>query len=302
MDYVDIVMPTYKPERFEQALKSAIGQTYPNIKIYISDNCPTDEIKNIVGKYDLPNIYYQRSSVYCSQNYVNAFLMGDSPFIKPLFDDDILHPFCVELIIKEAKNYFYNSTIGLAFSASAVIDINNDIVKHRAIENSKGFIRGDTIRRFMLGNLYNPIGEFSTVLFKREIITKEKKNNLFNWRQVDCNQALPDVAFFLNICEDKGFYYHPEILSYFRLDRKHNSDSNQEKNPNPLLYSKWFDLFEKNVETRKDELTHFINLQRIKSFSNKFLSIHTDEKYKRRVEKFSEILKHSLNKPEAEEI
>jgi glycosyltransferase involved in cell wall biosynthesis len=44
---VSIVIPSYKPEFFEQTLRSALGQTYPNIQVLVLDNCPDEGIKNI---------------------------------------------------------------------------------------------------------------------------------------------------------------------------------------------------------------------------------------------------------------
>lgn len=48
---VSIVVPTYKPRYFEAALQSALLQTYQNIEILISDDCPTQDIQDILSRY-----------------------------------------------------------------------------------------------------------------------------------------------------------------------------------------------------------------------------------------------------------
>ena len=82
---VSIVIPSYKPGHFEQCLRSAIGQTYPNIEIMVSDNCPTEEIRDICARY--PQVIYQRNVAIREDNLLSCFYSGKGQYIKPLFDD-----------------------------------------------------------------------------------------------------------------------------------------------------------------------------------------------------------------------
>jgi cellulose synthase/poly-beta-1,6-N-acetylglucosamine synthase-like glycosyltransferase len=68
---VSIVIPSYKAEHFEQCLRSAIGQTYPNTEILVSDNCPLDAIRDICARF--PGVIYQRNSVIREANVMSAF-------------------------------------------------------------------------------------------------------------------------------------------------------------------------------------------------------------------------------------
>lgn len=160
---VDITIPAYKPIFFEQSLKSAIGQTYPHIKIYVSDDCPTDEIQKICSKY--PQVDYQKNpNPGGLNNIVSSIERGNGQLIKPLFDDDILHPFCVERMVKFIDPI---EEVSLIFSASAHIDINNNKTHLRRpfTENKK--ISSIELQKQMIIVLRNFIGEFSTVLFRR---------------------------------------------------------------------------------------------------------------------------------------
>ena len=117
---VGIIIPSYKPDHFEQSLRSALGQTYQNIEICVSDNCPTDAIREICARY--PMVIYQRNVATREQNVLTSVYGAKGHYIKPLFDDDLLHPFCVQRMVEAAEGF---PDVGLVFSASSVIDIDN---------------------------------------------------------------------------------------------------------------------------------------------------------------------------------
>ena len=49
---IDILMATYNGEKYlEEQIDSILGQTYKNIRLIISDDCSTDNTKNILKKY-----------------------------------------------------------------------------------------------------------------------------------------------------------------------------------------------------------------------------------------------------------
>src|SRR5471030_3366682 len=68
---VSIVIPSYKASHFEACLKSAIGQTYPHIEIMVSDNCPTEAIKEICARYG-SHVIYQRNPERGEQNVLTS--------------------------------------------------------------------------------------------------------------------------------------------------------------------------------------------------------------------------------------
>src|SRR4051812_38017813 len=123
---VSIVIPSYKAAHFEQCVRSAIGQTYPNIEIMVSDNCPTEDIKAVCARY--PQVIYQRNPAKREKNVLSAFYSGKGDLIKPLFDDDILHPFCIERMVATMN---MDPEVQLVFSASQVINIDNERTETR---------------------------------------------------------------------------------------------------------------------------------------------------------------------------
>lgn len=218
---VSIVIPSYKSMYFENSLRSAIGQTYNNIEILVFDNCPNDEIKDICGKY--PQVNYLRNyDVGASNNVLKSIYENNGDYVKPLFDDDILHPFCVQRMVE--KSVSLNSP--LTFSSSAVIDRNNCKTLIRRPFDKDCMISGNSMHKIMTLNFTNFIGEFSTILLSKNKLKELNKNSLFEIDNVSFTRGLADVATYINISHNESIIYIDEELSYFRKDSSIESNSN----------------------------------------------------------------------------
>lgn len=235
---VSVVIPAYKAGHFEQCLKSAIGQTYPNIEILVSDNCPSEEIREICNKYN--NIAYHRSDVYREENVLSALFSGEGVYIKPLFDDDILHPFCIE---RMAAIMIQKEGVEMVFSASAVIDADNLVSEQRRPYPETGSMPARDMHRSMTLGLRNFVGEFSSIMFKRRKILEIGRRDAFIIGGHDFSKGLADVAFFCNVAKGGSVFYVNEELSYFRRDQRLQSNSNISANPNfGFCFSDYIDL------------------------------------------------------------
>ncbi len=235
---VSIVIPSYKPGHFEQCLRSAIGQTYPNIEILVSDNCPTEEIRAICARF--PGVLYQRSSVLRTDNQLGALYGAKGVFVKPLFDDDLLHPFCVERMVAAVAG---RDEVELVFSASQVIDSSNQRVETRRPYETSGLMAGRELHRSMALGMRNFIGEFSTIMFRRSKLWQIGWQRLFMVGSHDCTPGLADVAAYFNLVAGGAAFYIDEELSYFRRDAQLLSNSNPAANPNfGYCFSDYIDL------------------------------------------------------------
>jgi glycosyltransferase involved in cell wall biosynthesis len=223
---VSIVIPSYKPGHFEMCLRSAIGQSYPNTEILVSDNCPTEAIRDICKRF--PDVIYQRSTALREQNVISAFYSGKGEFIKPLYDDDLLHPFCVERMVAAFQS---EADVELVFSASQVIDIANMRVQTRRPYQASGHMSGLDMHRHMVLNLTNHIGELTTVMFRRARLWELGWHQLFKRGSHDFTKGLADIASYINFTEKGALFYLDEELSYFRHDQRLQSNSNAHSNP-----------------------------------------------------------------------
>lgn len=284
---VTIAIPSYKPEFFEQSLKSAIGQTYDNIEINVFDNCPTEDIYEICKKY--PAIKYKRNSNLGPKNVIDCIYSSKGEYIKPLFDDDILHPFCVEYMIRSFEE---NQNASLCFSARSIINIKNEVTQNLTPFQNNILINGTDLKKLMSLNFNNFIGEFSTVMFRKNYIENINKEKFFEYNNHDFSYGLADVIFFIKITKESYVIYTKETLSYFRRDDKLNSNSNPAFNKNLILcVTDWIDLLiglHKNKELEDIEI--------INSF--KTASLLTQcwiETYPEIIKKHDELLEYILN-------
>jgi glycosyltransferase involved in cell wall biosynthesis len=223
---VSIVIPAYKAGHFGPCLRSALGQTYPNVEILVSDNCPTDAVQQVCARH--PGVIYQRSDVLREKNVLSAFYSGKGAFIKPLFDDDILHPFCVERMVAAMT---MRADIGLVFSASQVIDADNQRSETRRPYQASGFLNGRDLHRSMTLGLCNVIGEFSSIMFRRETLWDIGWHHLFVIGDHDFTLGLADLAGYCNLLKGRAAFYIDEELTYFRRDQRLQSNSNGAANP-----------------------------------------------------------------------
>jgi glycosyltransferase involved in cell wall biosynthesis len=244
---VSIVIPSYKPRHFEQCLRSAIGQTYPNTEILVSDNCPTEEIRDICSKF--PSVMYQRNTVVRTDNVSSSLFAAKGVYIKPLFDDDLLHPFAVERMVTAIE---LHNDIQMVFSRSAVIDANNARTGDRRAYQQSGMMPGRDMIRSMILNFRNYVGEISTIMFRRDRIWELGSNRVFTYGNKDFLLGLVDVAFYFALVRDGSVYYIDEELSYFRWDMSTGSNSNPNSNPAfGHLGADWVDLL---IEALREEV------------------------------------------------
>ncbi|MBV7539238.1 glycosyltransferase family 2 protein [Duganella sp. sic0402] len=235
---VSIVIPSYKAGHFEQCLRSAIGQTYPHIEIMVSDNCPTEEIKQICARF--PQVIYQRNPAVRNQNVLSSLYSAKGDLIKPLFDDDILHPFCVERMV---ATMHMAPEVQLVFSASEVINVQNERTETRRPYQVSGSLPGREMQRSMMLGMRNFIGEFSSIMLRRERLWEVGPLRLFHYGGHDCSKGLADVAAYINLAGDGHMFYIDEELSYFRHDQRLESNSNPKVNPNfGYCFSDYIDL------------------------------------------------------------
>lgn len=235
---VSIVIPSYKPAHFEACLSSAVGQTYRHTEILVSDNCPTEEIRDICRKF--PDVIYQRNPITGASNALTTLFAGRGQLIKPLFDDDILHPFCVERMV---ATMLAEPSVELVFSASQVIDIDNQRTETRRPYQFNGHMTGAAMQQQMALGMRNFVGEFSSVMFRRETLWNIGWKELYRLPGHDYTLGLADVAAYCNLARNGHVFYIDEELSYFRYDLRLQSNSNPHANPHfANCFSDYIDL------------------------------------------------------------
>jgi hypothetical protein len=185
-------------------------------------------------------VIYQRNPAKRDKNVMSAFYSGKGDLIKPLFDDDILHPFCIERMVATMN---MDPEVQLVFSASQVINIDNERTETRRPYEASGSMPGRDMQRSMVLGMRNFVGEFSSIMCRRDRLWEIGPNRLFHYGSQDCTFGLADVAAYINLAGDGKVFYIDEELSYFRHDRRLESNSNPASNPDfGYCFSDYIDL------------------------------------------------------------
>lgn len=226
MPLVSICIPSYKPEFFELCLGSAIAQSYTDTEIIVSDDCPTDAIREICDKYP-GRINYSRNDNPGGRNNVLRLIgLANGEYIKFLFDDDVLHPFCVQYLLEALEATKAQSTT-LAYSPRDFIDSRNNITGHvnlLKIESELKVLPGAGCINLMASNSLNFIGEFTTTMFRRgDCFAADGSIDLLDFDDTP-SRGLVDVAAWLNLAAKGNIVAHPMTLSYFRRHDASNSN------------------------------------------------------------------------------
>ncbi len=105
---VSICIPTYNGEKYlQEALDSVKAQTYKNIEVIISDDVSKDRTLEICERFknevNFPVYIYHHQPAGIGANWNNCIEKASGEYIQFLFQDDILHPICIEEKLKYLK-------------------------------------------------------------------------------------------------------------------------------------------------------------------------------------------------------
>ncbi|APO67484.1 glycosyltransferase family 2 protein [Rhizobium gallicum] len=231
MPRISICIPAFKPGYFELCLKSALSQSFQDVEILVSDDCPTEEIREICDKFGSFISYSRNPSPGLESNVRRLVQVSNGEYIKFLFDDDVLHPFCVQFLFETMEATKARNT-KLAFSPRYFIDEHNHgsemVNPFKAVGDVK-LISGSEFIKLTAINHHNFIGEFTTVLFRREDCFDEAGE--FRLFRMVGNEfdGLTDLSSFFELACLGNFAVHPKPLSYFR--RHSAATSNHVLNP-----------------------------------------------------------------------
>ena len=126
---VTIAIPTYNRagSYLPQALASAVGQTYENLEIIVSDNCSTDDTPEFVGRQTDPRIRYYRQSkpITPNENFNFCIEQARGEYFLLLLDDELVDPPFVASCIAAASN---RDDVGLIRTGLRIVDANGNVL------------------------------------------------------------------------------------------------------------------------------------------------------------------------------
>lgn len=130
---VSIVIPLYNGSNYvEEALKSALAQTYENIEIVVVNDGSTDEgaSRAICDRYADRIVYFEKENGGCASALNYGIRHANGEFISWLSHDDLYEPTKVEhqLALYESKNLSTENTI--VSNVGGLIDSQGKEISH----------------------------------------------------------------------------------------------------------------------------------------------------------------------------
>jgi glycosyltransferase involved in cell wall biosynthesis len=128
---VSIIIPVYNAGEFlAEAIRSVIGQTYPNLELIIVDDCSTENTENRVKQFDDSRIVYLRHERNMGPDVarLTGIHASHGEIIAFLDQDDYFHPEKIMAHIKFREkqpdiSLTYNPRFNLDYSATTIRDL-----------------------------------------------------------------------------------------------------------------------------------------------------------------------------------
>lgn len=143
---VDVFIPTYNAENFlKKTLDTVLGQTYPNLRILIGDDCSPDNTSLIIKEYHskYPNkidFYINDFNLGITSNCNKLLKKCTSKYILFLAGDDYLHKDAIKkkmaLMLKNKKTVLVGSGIFLVDEHDQILALFHQKYKFTQIGNS----------------------------------------------------------------------------------------------------------------------------------------------------------------------
>lgn len=248
---VSILIPAYNQTNYlEEALNSALNQTYRNTEIIICDDSTTEDVRRLVEQYMKKTNkikYFSNGNSAGDRGKTNAekcFTASSGEYINYLYHDDLFNLTKIDKMI----NYFlYDETLSLVTSYRKLIDENGDYLNDYDYTTKQypydTFLTGEEAGRKLLFSLNNYIGEPTTAMFKRKVVDF----NINDYDEYEIN-FLVDIALWLKLLRKGNMIYISEPLSKFRI---HDS---QKSNDLTLTFWMSIDMFHMIISSYKNKI------------------------------------------------
>jgi glycosyltransferase involved in cell wall biosynthesis len=140
---VTIVIPVYRRLRYlEEALTSALSQTFCDFEIIVSDDGPSDEIARFVASFDDPRIRYRHNgrNLGIALNHYAAFREAKGRYLANLDDDDTWEPTFLAELVPPLES---DPSVTVAFCDHYLIDAKGQTIQGRTEFNTRTYRRHD---------------------------------------------------------------------------------------------------------------------------------------------------------------
>ncbi len=206
---VSIVIPLYNGANYiEEALKSALAQTYKNIEIVVVNDGSTDggAAKAICDRYAGKIVYFEKENGGCSSALNFGIRHANGEFVSWLSHDDLYAPTKIEKQIATYENKSLDLNSVIVGNAGSLIDAEGKDIWHPK-KHASGFFDAESAFKHMLTACPNGCGLLiPKSMFEKYGYFDESLRFVLDWNRW-LNFALRGVS----------FYFDPEVLVFNRV-------------------------------------------------------------------------------------
>ncbi|MDO8845976.1 MAG: glycosyltransferase family 2 protein [Methylicorpusculum sp.] len=232
MSKVSICIPTYNGEHYlEETLNAVLNQSYTNFEVIIVDDQSSDNtleiVKSFSEKDNRINVFQNDKNLGLVGNWNKCIELAKGDWIKFVFQDDIIHPNCLELLMNSTndnskfivcwRNFIFESD-----TDTKTKEVYESFISLQDVFDSSNNIDKQHFAKTVLSYSSNFIGEpTSTLIHKSIFLEYGLFNPLFN--------QLCDLEYWIRVGLNEGVTVVPEYLVDFRVHTQATSfmNSNQ---------------------------------------------------------------------------
>lgn len=218
---VSVLVPAYRGAfHLDLALRSARAQTHEHLEIVVGEDCSPDdgatlEVARAHAREDgRVRVLAHPENLGAPENQRRLFAAARGDLVKPLLQDDLLEPGCVEVLLDMLHRA---PDCDIAFSRRRLVDEHGNPLADQpfnaALTDRPGPIEGQELGDAMLCHAANLVGEMTTVLLRRAAIDPA---GMWTWGGHEFH-AIADVALWLRLIAGRRAAYTPQVLSAFRM-------------------------------------------------------------------------------------
>lgn len=160
---ISIGIPTYNRAKgnLRKVIERALGQTYTNIEVIVSDNCSADNTPEVVQSFDDPRLRYfrQETNIGANNNFNYCLNQARGEYFLLFHDDDMIDPDFVETCMAALEP---GQSVGAIFTGVRIIDEDDKVLETHenrgAGLSAAEFVLGwfnDTTVLYLCSTLYN---------------------------------------------------------------------------------------------------------------------------------------------------
>lgn len=223
---VSITIPTYnRPDYLKHALASAVGQTYRNTEIIVSDNASHVSAQAVVDSFADPRIRFHRypQAVSMFGNHIGGFRMAAGKYVASLHDDDIWESDFLEKMVPPLEA---NPELVMTFCSQWVIDENGAVSHERTEKYNARLGRHKLVRQMYRPFMRVGLGDLAVQPASSAVIRREG----IDWSGIPekVGPAWDVYVSYLLAATGQGAYFIPEKLACYRIHSQ--SDTGGEEN------------------------------------------------------------------------